>query len=79
MWHSWLLGPGCPVSDPGGDPLDERGEAPTDDGRAMLSVRPLYGSDQTLGPVNEVEAVAEHRAEELGLQRTPSGGWRQKR
>lgn len=45
--------------DPAGDTLDEHGEAPTEDGTEHLGVLPLYGLDQSLGPINEREA---HRA-----------------
>ena len=64
----WLGEPGCPVSDPGGDPLDD-GE---DDAGI---VRPLYGVDQSLGPINREAAEVEHRAALLGLERSPTGGW----
>jgi hypothetical protein len=43
--------------DPAGDALDERGECLTDDGTEMLSTLPLYGLDQSAGPVNEREAA----------------------
>ena len=66
-----LRGPGCPIADEGGDPLDAGEE---DQGLLM----PEYGVDQTLGPINEAKAVAEHRAKELGLERSPTGGWRRK-
>jgi len=48
-------GPGCPVSDPGGDPLDkgEMGDGP------LYATLPVYGIDQRKGPTNEVTA---HRA-----------------
>ena len=39
---------------------------------------PRYGADQTKGPINEVAAYAQHRAEALGLERSPTGGWRKK-
>lgn len=43
--------------DPAGDTLDEHGEAPTEDGTEHLGVLPLYGLDQSLGPVNETVAL----------------------
>lgn len=66
--RSWMAsGPGCVISDcredddPAGDPLDEQGEAQTDDGAAMVAMRPIYGSDQSRGPTNEREAMRAHR------------------
>jgi len=37
---------------------------------------PVYGVDQTAGPINYREASREYRAAELGLVRSASGGWR---
>ena len=42
----WQDGPGCPISDPGGP-------------EHLYTTLPLYGIDQSLGPVNEEAA---HRA-----------------
>lgn len=42
--------------DPAGDPLDERGEAPADDGRGILVTLPLYDADQRRGPINRGSA-----------------------
>lgn len=50
--------------DPAGDPLDERGEAQTEDGTELLRTRPLYALDQSLGPINETAAL-KARAREL--------------
>ena len=61
--------------DPAGDGLDERGECLTDDGSEMLSTLPLYGLDQSAGPVNEREAGFVRRREMMGWapSRTGSG------
>lgn len=42
--------------DPAGDPLDERGEPTSDDGRPISPMPPLYGLDQSRGPINEQQA-----------------------
>ena len=47
--------------DPSGDPLD-RGEMPCDG--ELLAMKPVYGDDQTLGPINEYEAK---RARDVAL------------
>lgn len=62
--------------DPAGDPLDERGEAPSDNGTDLLPVLPRYGDDQTAGPVNERDGLRALRAVQLGLVPTTTGGWR---
>ncbi|MCW6529730.1 hypothetical protein NED98_05680 [Sphingomonas sp. MMSM20] len=62
--------------DPAGDPLDEHGEAPSHDGYELVATRPVYGLDQSLGPINYREAERGYRARELGLARTPGGGWK---
>jgi hypothetical protein len=52
--HSgWFGAAGCPISDPGGDTTDEHGEA--DESAGLLL--PVYGEDQTLGPINEREMI----------------------
>ncbi|MEH3046153.1 hypothetical protein [Sphingomonas adhaesiva] len=61
--------------DPAGDPLDIDGEHPCDDASTILAMRPVYGADQSLGPVNGLVAYQEHQAEELGLVRTARGTW----
>jgi hypothetical protein len=43
--------------DPAGDPLDERGEEPASCGRELLTMMPIYGSDQTRGPINKEAAL----------------------
>ena len=49
--------------DPSGDSLDERGEAPTDNGSEMLRMFPMYAVDQSNGPTNEAAACkARYRA-----------------
>lgn len=45
--------------DPAGDTLD-LGEAPDPAGNELLSILPVYGIDQSLGPINEREAIREH-------------------
>lgn len=56
------MGPGCPVSDEGGN----------DDGVDF----PDYGEDQSRGPLNHHEATVAEKVAELGLERSPTGGWR---
>lgn len=54
------IGPGCPIADPGGDPLDQ-GEL--DETRGLLP--PRYGIDQSRGPINERAVVdAWHRQQQ---------------
>lgn len=60
--------------DPSGDPIDQKGECWSDDGRGVHRTLPLYGLDQTRGPVNHREADRERYAIEAGLVRTPAGG-----
>ena len=60
--------------DPSGTPLDQ-GEG---DEATIVATKPIYGPDQSTGPINEREAIAEHQAKELGLERSPTGGWRRK-
>ena len=50
-----------------GDPLDIHGEHPTDDGQTMLPTKPIYGEDQTLGPINEQDATRAFYRQELEL------------
>lgn len=56
--------------DPAGDELDEGGEAPASHG--VLATLPQYGLDQSLGPINYLEAERAHLAGELGAARKPS-------
>jgi hypothetical protein len=44
--------------DPSGDPLDIDGEASAErpGDRGLLPTLPIYGLDQSLGPINEAEA-----------------------
>ncbi|MCW6531188.1 hypothetical protein NED98_13125 [Sphingomonas sp. MMSM20] len=56
--------------DPAGDELDERGEAASS--RGILTTLPKYGLDQSLGPINYLEAERAHLADELGAARKPS-------
>lgn len=49
----WGYGPGCPISDPGG------GEH--EGGDEIYRTPPRYGVDQSLGPINEVEAIRRER------------------
>lgn len=62
--------------DPAGDPLDQSGEEQSDDGRPLLAARPVWGIDQTAGPINYRPASVEHQANVMGLVRSPTGGWR---
>jgi hypothetical protein len=48
--------------DHSGDPLDD-GEAPTDNGQELLPLKPIYGVDQSLGPINGREAYRAWREE----------------
>lgn len=49
FWPHWQSGmaAGCPVSDPGGDTLDEHGEE-----TFISRIPPKYGDDQSKGPTN---------------------------
>jgi hypothetical protein len=38
-------------------------------------LKPIYSVDQTLGPINYGEASQEHHARDMGLVRSPRGGW----
>lgn len=68
--------PDLEEDDPSGDPLEVNGEAPDDEARGVLPIRPFYGVDQTSGPTNYAEAQATYLAAENGLVRAPGGGWR---
>ena len=68
--------PDLEEDDPSGDPLEVNGEAPDDEARGVLPIRPFYGVDQTSGPTNYVEAQSAYLAAENGLVRAPGGGWR---
>jgi len=68
--------PDAEEDDPSGDPLDLLGEMPSDDGRPLLPERPLWAVDQEAGPTNYREASRAHQAAEMGLVRSPTGGWR---
>ena len=56
-----------------GDMLDLLGEAPSDDGRGILAVRPLYALDQTGDPINYAAESRAHRMREMGLVRSDTG------
>lgn len=62
--------------DPAGDPLDLNGEMPDDEGRGILPTQPLYGVDQSAGPLNTAAANTEYTAAQNGLVRSATGGWR---
>lgn len=54
-------GAGCPISDAGGGAVDEEPEQVNEDGYdAVLRLPPIYGIDQTKGPINEVAAYSVH-------------------
>lgn len=53
--------------DPAGDTLDEHGEAPTENGCDLLLAHPRYGIDQSLGPINEREAMRERHQQMMGM------------
>ncbi len=53
--------------DPAGDPLDILGEAQSDDGRALLAIRPHYDVDQSAGPTNFHAAFRQHQEAEYSL------------
>lgn len=42
----------------------------------LLACLPHYGEDQSAGPVNYEFEMRNHRAREMGLERSPTGGWR---
>lgn len=44
-----------------------------------MSKLPVYGIDQSRGPTNALAAMQERQAEEMGLERSPTGGWRHRR
>lgn len=52
--------------DPAGDFLDERGEAPSDDGSRILPDWPAYRINQARGPVNHASAVGRYLSDEEG-------------
>lgn len=52
--------------DPSGDVLEIHGEAPSDDGRPLYPVRPIYGIDQSAGPTNEHAAYRAHMLAAIG-------------
>ena len=54
-------GPGCVVSDAGGGNVED--EPQMGRGQDYYSLLPAYGIDQTMGPINEVEAYRQHRRE----------------
>lgn len=58
QWHSHD-GPGCPLADPDRG-ADDDGEAVNEDGDTDGRVVPLYGVDQTRGPINGETATREH-------------------
>jgi hypothetical protein len=45
--HHYGLGPGCPISDPGGGDVGDEGE------QELAEMVPHYGDDQTRGPTND--------------------------
>lgn len=61
--------------DHSGDLLDIEGEPPSDDGRPISKMLPLYGIDQSRGPINHAEATQAYLAEQAGLVRTSRGTW----
>lgn len=62
--------------DPAGDPLEMYGEAASDDGQPLMATLPLYGVDQSTGPINEHAAARAYRAALVGAVPSGSGGWR---
>lgn len=67
---SYMDGPGCPISDPGGGNVEDEGEGidekePTD----HYATLPIYGPDQSLGPLNEAIAAQRHTLQQQ------LGGW----
>ena len=64
--------------DPDSEDDDPPGGASEDEGEGvrLLPALPVYGADQSLGPVNEDEAVRAWQAREYGVVRTDRGGWR---
>lgn len=53
-------GPGCVISDPDVG-VDDQGELVNEDGAEQeYPIRPLYGVDQTKGPLNEAAACRAH-------------------
>jgi hypothetical protein len=49
--------------DHSGDEIDQRGEAPTDSGQPLATIKPSYRVDQRRGPTNERAAYRAWHAE----------------
>jgi hypothetical protein len=54
-------GPGCEISDAGGGNVED--EPQMGRGQDYFSLFPVYGIDQTKGPINEGQAYRQHRRE----------------
>lgn len=52
--------------DPAGDFLDERGEAPSDDGSRILPDRPVYRMNQARVPLNRANAIERYLSDQEG-------------
>lgn len=59
--------------DPAGDSLDEHGEHPSDSGTDLLPEMPLYGVDQSRGPLNEDRAYRRWQTDERARGLSLSG------
>jgi hypothetical protein len=59
--------PDVEEDDHSGDPLDLYGESPSEDGSPVLPTKPIYGVDQSRGPINEHHAHRAYRRAEMGL------------
>lgn len=55
------LGAGCPISDPGGGNVEDELQFDSDNGTDTLATLPLYGVDQSKGPINETIAAQRHQ------------------
>jgi len=58
-------GPGCPISDPGGGNVEDEGEEEEDGAGQIYATLPVYGVDQSVGPLNEAAAYRAHMEEML--------------
>lgn len=60
--------------DPAGDPLDS-GEDEDWRPEGIRLLKPVYGTDQSLGPINEDETFRDFKCKQLGISRSDRGGW----
>lgn len=74
--HSnWLGEPGCPVSDPGGGNVEDEGQMGA--GQDYYRTLPVYGVDQTQGPINHEQIVRVEKLIEMERDYQLSGQFEQ--